>query len=200
MSYHHQHDHTSPIRSQLRQARSPQQFVAVVGTVDPDTEHPITGRSGEHLQFLLAVGADSSFQVDVNTRSEDGSPIQVYIADQDLNAAGTNPDEPFGMPAYGVFPKASLSYEGLGLKDSDFESIDDTRIDSQLSAALEASHFVAVYGMAFDDGGPSGKGVHETHFTGQGNEDGALAIYSIDAQSGKPKRTWFFFKFSTQRV
>ena len=201
MSYHHDHTHVTNVRPQLRSANSPQSYAAVVGTVDRNSEAPITGRSGDHLRFYLAIGNGTRVQVDVNTRSRDGSPVQVYIADQDVNVSGTNPDEPFGSPAYGVFPNASLSYAAMGLYDSDFVDLAATRLDGQLEAALNAAEFVTAYGQTFDDGGADGKGVHEIHFNpGATNQDGALAIYSVDSGTGRPKRTWFFFKFVTDRI
>jgi hypothetical protein len=64
-----------------------------------------------------------------------------------------------------------------------------------------AEHFVSVYGMTFDDGGADGKGVHETHLNpGRQNQDGALLAYSIEAGTGRPKRTWFFFKFRNEAL
>ena len=199
MSYHHDHNHTTNVRSQFRSGQPRQNYAAVVGTVDQASEKPITGRNGAHLQFYVNVGGGARYQVDVNTQSKDGSAIGVYIADQDVNASGTNPDEPFGAPAYGVFPNAKLSYKSLGLTDNDFKPLPYYRIDNQLCAALNAAKFVAVYGMTFDDGGADGKGIHETHFNkGQPNEDGAVLIYSIDG--GKPIRTWFFFKFQEDHI
>lgn len=201
MSYHHDHDHTANVRPQFRAGRTSESFAAVVGTVEQNSAHPITGRSGDHLQFYIDVGGGSRYQVDVNTQSSDGTPVQVYIADQDVNASGTNPDEPFGAPAYGVFPNAQLSYRAMGLGQSDFKPVSYFRIEGQLTAALNASQFVSVYGMTFDDGGSDGKGIHETHYNpGTANEDGGLAIYSVDAATGKPTRTWFFFKFGNEVI
>lgn len=55
--------------------------------------------------------------------------------------------------------------------------------------------------MTFDDGGSDGKGIHQTHFNKvEANEGGALAIYSVDANTGNPKRTWFFFKFTEDKL
>lgn len=201
MSYHHDHDHTKPVRAQFRAGKTPQSYAAVVGTIEQDTEKPITGRSGDHLQFYIAIGGGSRYQVDVNTQSEDGSDVEVYIADQDVNPSGTNPDEPFGAPAYGVFPKAQLSYRSMGLTDADFKPLPYFRIDGQLTAALNAAQFIAVYGMTFDDGGDDGKGVHQTHFNpGEANQDGALLVYSVDPATERPKRTWFFFKFENESL
>jgi len=201
MSYYHDHRHTENVRSQFRAGRTAQSFAAVVGTVEQATEKPIIGRSGDHLQFDLEIGVGASYQVDVNAQSSDGSPVDVYIADQDINPSGTNPDEPFGAPAFGVFPSAQLSYAAMGLTDDDFTAVSDSRIEGQLESLLNASQFVAVYGMTFDDGGPNGKGIHETHFNpAQQNEDGALAIYSVDGQTDKPKRTWVFFKFGNESI
>ena len=202
MSYYHDHAHTKNVRPQLRSAHASQSYAAVVGTVDQESEKPITGRSGDHLQFYVSIGNGARVQVDVNTQSRNGSPVQVYIADQDVNASGPNPaDEPFGSPAYGFFPNASLSYTAIGLVGSDFKDISVTRIDGQLEAALNVAEFVTIYGQTFDDGGPDGKGVHETHFNpSMSNQDGALLIYSKDRVTGKPKRTWFFFKFESDNL
>ena len=201
MSYHLDHIHVSNIRSQLRAGRSPEQYVAVVGVVEQGSEKPITGRNGDHLQFYLEIGGGHSSQVDVNTQSKDGSEILVYIADQDVNASGANPDEPFGAPAYGIFPNAELSYAAMGLNDADFYPLPYYRIEAQLEAMLQASDLVVVYGMTFDDGGPNGKGVHDTHLsTERKNEDGALLVYSVDSATDAPKRTWFFFKFREDSI
>jgi hypothetical protein len=201
MSYHHDHQHTKDVHAQFRTGRTPESYAAVVGTVDQSSEHPITGRNGDHLQFYLLVGGGSRYQVDVNTQSSDGSEIGVYMAEQDLSPSGSNPDEPFGAPAYGVFPDAQLSYKAMGLKDADFVPLPYYRIDGQLTAALNGATFATAYGVTFDDGGPDGKGVHDTHFSPKTpNEDGAIAVYSVDQTSGKPTRTWFFFKFQNQKI
>lgn len=201
MSYHHDHTHTANVRSRLRSGRSPESYAAVVGTIAQSSERPITGRGGDHLQFYVDVGGGARYQVDVNTQSEDGSAIGVYIANQDIDPVGTNPDEPFGAPAYGAFPNAQLSYQAMGLNDGDFAPLPYYRIDGQLRAALNAAHFVSIYGMTFDDGGADGKGIHDTHFNrGKTNEDGAILIYLVDSTTGKPKRTWFFFKFQNDRL
>jgi hypothetical protein len=197
VSYHHDHKHTANVRAQFRAGRSPESYAAIVGTVEQNSEEPLTGRSGDHLQFCINVGGGKRYQVDVNTQSGDGTPIMVYIADQDTNPSGMNPDEPFGAPAYGVFPDAQLSYESMGLNDNDFYPLSYYRIDGQLGTALTTAYFVSVYGMTFDDGGPDGKGIHQTHYNKGGrNQDGAVLIYSVDAGTGNPKRTWYFFKFS----
>jgi hypothetical protein len=136
------------------------------------------------------------YQVDVNIQSSDGTPIEVYVGGEDLDPQGTNPDEPLGAPAYGVFEDASLSYAQLGITDSQSIPVSSSRIQSQLEAALSQSEFVAIYGLVFDDGGPDGKGIHETHFDpAYENEDGAVVVYSIDSSNNR-SRAWFFFKFS----
>ncbi|MDN0075076.1 hypothetical protein QU481_09235 [Crenobacter sp. SG2303] len=191
--YYHDHNHTNP--HHFHPATAPQSFGAVVGTIETQTEHEIVGRSGEHLQFYVDVHVGVRYQVDVNIRSSDGTPIEVYVGNEDLDPTGSNPDQPFGAPTYGVFPNATLSYAGLGLTDAMFASVSDTRIQSQLESALNQAEFVAVYGMIFDDGGPNGKGIHETHLHPNANkEDGAIVVYSKDT-TNKIKRTWFFFKF-----
>ncbi|MGX7873191.1 deoxyribonuclease II family protein [Mesorhizobium sp. ORM6] len=179
---------------------APQVFASVVGIVDQTTEHPITGRSGSHLQFYVEAGASIRYQVDVNIQSRDGSEIEVYVGHDPLQPAGTNPAQPFGTPAYGVFKNAQLSYRGLGLSDDKFTPMSASRILSMLDAALTQSEFVSVYGLVFNDGGASGRGIHEAHFTGKANQDGAIAVYILDTATQTPKRTWFFFKFREDSI
>jgi hypothetical protein len=200
MSYYQDHTHVEPARDQFRSGSSPENYGSVVGTIEQSTEHPITGRSGDHLQFDVQIGNGISYQVDVNTQSENGTAVELYIAVEDLQPVGSNPSEPFGPPAYGVFLNAQLSYAAIGLSDDDFAPVSDTRLDSQLEAALNQATFVAIYGQIFDDGGPNGKGIHETHYTGKPNQDGAVAIYAIDSASGTPTRTWFYFKFQEDHI
>ena len=203
MSYFLNHQHVGPPRHAFQNALAPDQFAAVVGTVDKTTEHPIQGSGGDHLQFYLNIGGGSRYQIDVNTLSRDGSEIGVYVANEPLDPppATTPADQPFGgAPTYGVDREAQLSYAGLGLTDADFAQLSPIRIEASLEAALNQSSFVCAYGLVFDDGGANGKGLHETHFSGRPNQDGAVAVYSQDPASGALKRIWFFFKFSDQSI
>ncbi len=197
MNYFTEHQYVEP--RDFTPARTPERYAAVVGTAVLSTEHEITGRDGEHWQFYVDTGNGTQYQVDVNIQSSDGEPIEMYVGAENLDPTGVTPDEPFGSPQYGIFT-ASLSYAGIGLADAMFEPVDSVRIYQQLRAALAQSTFLAVYGFVFDDGGPNGKGIHETHlnptYTAQ---DGALAVYGQDA-NGKPLRTWFFFKFAEDHI
>jgi uncharacterized protein YukJ len=202
MYYHHDHTHTSNIRTKLKSGKSPELYAAVVGKIVQDSEKPITGRSGYHLQFYVDIGNGLQYQVDVNTQSEDGSAVEVYIADENLEDSDPNSPAPFGPPAYGVFPAPTtkLSYKAMGLTDSDFAPVTYFRLDSQLTAALSTSTFVSVYGLTFEDGG-NVRGIHETHLnTNAPDQDGALAVYWQDAATSSLKRTWFFFKFNNQTI
>jgi hypothetical protein len=192
------HDHTTP--HNLTSAMPSQHFAAVIGTVEQKTEHEIVGRNGEHLQFYVDTGADGAYQVDVNIQSRDGTEVLVYVATESLAGQGCNPGEPSGDPAPGVFTDARLSYAGMGLNDGEFQALDAVRVQSVLEATLNQSDLVAVYGQVFDDGGPNGKGIHETHLNPDlTNQDGALAVYGKDAQ-GNAQRTWFFFMFSGEQI
>jgi len=198
MNFYTEHHYLD--RRQLTPAATPERYAAVVGTVEISTEHEIVGRNGEHLQFYVDIGNGVRYQVDVNIQSSDGQPIEMYLGAEHLDPVGATPDEPFGAPQYGAFSAAALSYARIGLTDAMFAPVDAVRIQQQLEAAFAQSTFVAIYGMVFDDGGPNGKGIHETHFNaGRANEDGALAVYGPDA-AGKPQRKWFFFKFAEDRI
>ncbi|MER8810371.1 deoxyribonuclease II family protein [Mesorhizobium australicum] len=177
-----------------------QKFASVVGIVDQTTEHPITGRSGSHLQFYIEAGPSVRCQVDVNIQSRDGSEIEVYVGHDPLQPAGTNPAQPLGTSAYGVFRSAELSYPALGLRDDEFTPTSALHILGMLDAALSQSEFVSVYGKLFNDGLASERGIHDTHFTGKANQDGAIAVYIRDPVTHTLKRTWYFFKFREDSI
>jgi hypothetical protein len=188
-------DHKHVSHRSFKPAMTPQHYGAVVGSIDPNSEHAISGRSGDHLQFYINVSVRQRYQVDVNTQSRDGTPVGLYVADEAGQADRND------MPSPGVFSDAQLSYKALGLTDANFQALNFSRLDALLEAALSNSVYVAAYGHTFNDGGDDGRGVHDIHFVkGATNEDGALAIYTHDPQSGGLKRTWFFFKFEEDHI
>jgi hypothetical protein len=192
------HVHTD--KRDFKRVNTASTFAAVVGTVDTNAEKIIDGRSGEHLQFEVIIDGSTRYQADINTQSKDGSAVFVCIADESVEP---NAGE-LGAAQFGVFPApgAQLSYSKLGLQDAQFSQIASARIEAQLEAALSESVSVALYGFSFDDGGPDGKGIHETHFNpGQTNEDGAVAVYlQPDDDDKQVTRRWFFFKFSGETI
>jgi hypothetical protein len=191
-------NHNYTAKREFKRVNTDTKFAAVVGTVDTSAEKIIDGRSGEHLQFEVIIDGSTRFQVDVNTQSKDGSSVFVCIADETVEAKGE-----LGPGQFGVFPapEAQLSYAKLGLQDSQFSQVSSGRIEAQLEAALGQSVSVALYGFTFDDGGSDGKGIHETHFNGQNDQDGAVAVY-LQPDDGETQvtRRWFFFKFSGQKI
>jgi hypothetical protein len=188
-------DHKHLSHRNFRPAMTPQHYGAVVGSIDPNTERAISGRSGDHLQFYINVSVRLRYQVDVNTQSRNGTSVGIYVADE------AEPAAPGDSPSAGIFSEAQLSYKALGLSDDDFQQINFSRLDALLEAALSNSVYVGAYGHMFDDGGDDGKGVHDIHFVkGATNEDGALAIYTRDPRSSALKRTWFFFKFQEDDI
>ena len=197
MYYFQDHLHTTPI--ELKKGTGPTGYAEIVGTVEKSTERQIVGKNGQHLQFYVDIKPGIRYQVDVNVQSRDGSQVWVYAGDETLvvQSGGT----PYGDPAYGAYKHVAVSYGGLGLKDSDFIEMPDTRIESLLEQALNGSQFVAIYGVAFDDGGPNGKGIHDIHFNPNfANQDGAIAVYMNVPGGGTPIRKWFFFKFSGDTI
>lgn len=197
MHYYRDHIHTT--RRDLRPAFT-QTYGAVVGAVDIQNEKAITGPRGDHLQFYIVVGPSLKYRVDVNTQSRDGTAILVYIADETL--AASSPTSPFGSPTYGVFtaPEAKLSYKDTGLDDGLFAPMSHAGIESQLEAALHQAEFVVAYGQMFDDGGVSGKGIHDTHRNpSRPEQDGAVVVY-LSRPNQPPTRRWFFFMFQDESV
>lgn len=187
--YHfNNHQHTTPEKKAFRNVAT-STYGVIVGQVDTTTEKPITGRNGAHLQFYLVNDQGQRYQVDVNTQSRDGTTVLSYIAE--LPASGA--------PA-GANTDAALSYRGMGLTNDSFAPVTDTRIDSLLKAALAQAESVAAYGFCFDDGGPNGKGVHDTHLNpGKPNQDGAVAVYLV-GDNNEPVVRWFFFMFENETV
>jgi hypothetical protein len=202
MSYYRKPTPDWNIRHKFQSGNSPLTYGAVVGTVDTRSDRAIQGRNGDHLQFYLNTAQGESYQVDVNTQSRDGSDIGVYIAEELLEpAADATTDNPFGAEVFGANTTAQLSYRKLGLADGDFDQLSYIRIENQLAADLAGTRFVTAYGMMFDDGGPHGKGVHDIHYNlNASDQDGALALYKLDADTQKPKRIWYFFKFQDETI
>lgn len=195
MSMFHQHNHEK--KKKLHPIDSRTAYAEVVGTVNKSSEHPITGRSGEHLQFTVSINHNTTVQVDVNIQSRDGSDVMVYTADEEME--GDTANHPFSSPAFGIFPNASLSYALIGLTDDNFRALNADRLLRLLEATLNQSVFVAIYGQTFNDGGPNGRGVHETHFNRNAqNQDGAVSV-ALEV-NGKPVRRWFFFKFEKDHI
>jgi hypothetical protein len=202
MAFHFTHKHTQDVRGDFRPATSPGRYAAVVGKPITGDDKPITGPSGDHLQFFVDAGEAGRFQVDVNTQSRTGSPVQVYAAVEPATPAGADPGDLSALPTSGLFADAELSYAAMGLTQGDFAPMNYYRIDSLLNAALSGADAVSVYGVTFDDGGPNGKGVHDIHMdpSAARNQDGALVVYAADADGKISQRTWYFFKFDDQQL
>jgi hypothetical protein len=201
MPFHYSHKHMQDVRGRFQPGLAPDKYAAVVGTPVKGEDKPITGPSGDHLQFYIDAGDAGRYQVDVNTQSKDGSAVEVYVAVEQAPQQGTDAGGGSGLPALGIFPDAELSYRSLGLKEADFAPLSYYRIDSLLSAALDQADVVSAYGMTFDDGGANGKGIHDIHMDSNSarGQDGALLVYS--AKDGKvEERTWYFFKFKDENL
>jgi hypothetical protein len=200
MAFHFTHKHTHDVRAAFKPAMAPERYAAVVGKPIKGEDRPITGPSGDHLQFHVDAGSGGRFQVDVNTQSRNGSAVQVYAAVEQATPEGADPADPSALPTFGVFTDAELSYRAMGLTQGDFAPMNYYRIDAMLNAALSQADAVSVYGVTFDDGGPNGKGIHDIHMdTSAGrSQDGALVVYAADADGRVGQRTWYFFKFDNE--
>jgi hypothetical protein len=203
MAFHYTHKHTQDVQANLRPAMAPEQYAAVVGTPVKGDTKPITGHSGDHLQFYIDAGDAGRYQVDVNTQSQNGTAVQVYVAVEPAATAGGDGTGASALPALGVFTDAALSYRAMGLTAADFAPMAYYRIDALLNAALSEASVICAYGATFDDGGAEGKGVHDIHMdtsTTRQNQDGALVVYAADADGQVSQRTWYFFKFDDQSL
>lgn len=183
--------HNTPRSFRPHKETKASHYGVVVGHVVRSSEHSITGRSGDHLQFNLDIGNNQFYQVSINVRSRHGTNIEVFIADED--------HEPQNPPNYGHFKDAKLSYTGLGLTDDHFHQISEKWITSKLEAELNSTDYVEIYGTTYRDGRLNG--IHNIHYTGLPDQDGAIALYgSLPDDSSRSARTWVFLKFSEQTI
>jgi hypothetical protein len=198
MAFHYAHKHTDNVRGSFKPGLAPERYAAVTGKPVAGDDKQITGPSGDHLQFYLDAGDAGRYQVDVNTQSRDGTPVQVYVA---VEPAPGEDGGASGLPAFGVFTDAQLSYRAMGLTQADFAPMAYYRIDALLNAALSQASAVSAYGVTFDDGGQYGKGIHDIHMDSSNrNQDGALVVYAVDGNGAVTQRTWYFFKFADEQL
>jgi uncharacterized protein YukJ len=177
-------------RSHRQRNISSDQFARVVGRYQ--NEHLHHGLSS-HLVLDLEVNQNPSFEADVNIHSTDRTNVQYAVTDQALSAPLTLSQD--------VDTTATLSYQQLGLRDSDFQSVGTNDLYAYLSPQASHCDLIIIYGYLYQDG--ETQGIHDIHMNTSGDSqrqrdhDGAIGFYF---EGTKPHIQWIYIKFDTQSI
>ena len=178
------------------------QFGALVGVLDHLTlsAHDGTHPDDNHVYIWLRVPAGpfgGKYECAFNTESSSsGSQSQFAVKEEAIQLSD--------IPEYG-FSSAAVSYRAMGLKQSDFQPIQNGALRTSVFDWANKASLITAYGITY----PGGDGLHDIHMnsgepTGSGhpnltNEDGVLVFYNRP-QGEQPFRRWVFIKFSTQTL
>jgi uncharacterized protein YukJ len=178
-------------RSHRQRNFSSDQFARVIGRYQ--NEHLQHAKSS-HLVLDLEVNGNPSFEADVNIHSTDRSNVQYAVTDQILSAPLTVSE--------GIDTNVTLSYQQLGLKESDFVSVGTNDFYAYLSPQASHCDLIIIYGYLYRDG--TKQGIHDIHMNTTGDphyqqrdHDGAIGFYF---EGVKPHIQWVFIKFDTQTL
>jgi len=166
-------------------------FGRIIGTYR--SQH-IEHAKSSHL--VLKVDVDNKiYEADVNIHSRDGSNVEYAIMDIPINNDLSDLKD-------GIDRDVHLSYTKLGLKQTDFESVNQNDFYTYLSNLALHADKIIIYGFIYHD--PHLNGIHDIHMCSQDmawsrfpirNEDGAIGFYF----GGKEKHVqWVYIKFATQ--
>jgi uncharacterized protein YukJ len=118
----------------------------------------------------------------------------------------------------GFSSDARLVYEGgagagvdhMGLKNDDFQEIENNELYTRISDLTQNCDFVEVYGVTYS----GGDGIHDVHMNhgtdpsdphsrdDHPNQDGAIAFHFTVSSSGDSQKYahWIFVRFETQTL
>ena len=166
----------------------PSSYAKVVGKMD----HEIIMGGNPHARLALNVNSDT-YEADVNTHSTDGSNVQYLVRDSKVAEA----------PKPGTYPSATFSYDGAGLKQADFKSVDSDEFHKDLVGWATGSYLVEMNGATYANG--ASHGIHDIHLNsgepaGSGhanqiNQDGYVSFCTADPAGGYDKKD-VFVKFA----
>jgi hypothetical protein len=188
---------------------TPNRFGGLTGTVDHWTLAPHDGPRPDdnhiYLWIKVAQGAIAGkYEAAVNVLSSDkkkpGDPPDAL----DLRFCERSETvDPANWPSEGFAEDAQVSYAGLGLKETDFQTVEMGELRQLVASRATHCQRITVYGVAY----PHGDGLHEVHMNSGNrpprqnenrvNQDGAVVFY-FDEQNGGPVARWIFLKFRTQ--
>ena len=176
-------------------------FGGLVGEFDHATLNPHDGPRPDdnHLYIWLHVPGGpvaGKYECAFNTESSDASECQFYVLEEQI--------EMEDFPSFG-FWEAEVSYKGLGLRQDEFQAIENGRLRSALRGWLIDASMIVAYGFTYS----GGDGLHDIHMNSgerpgsqhpnHPNQDGALVMYYRDDRQN-PYRRWVFIKFDTQEL
>ena len=201
---HHSHANR-PLRPRPPQTSSKlpgNKFGGLVGEIDHITLNPHDGPKPDdnHIYIWIKVPAGplaGKYECAFNTQSnQGGAACQFAVFEEEITLGD--------FPSFG-FWDAEVSYPGLGLKQSDFQPIQNGQLRSAVRDWAQDASMITAYGFTY----PGGDGIHDIHMNsgepaGSGhpnhvNQDGALVMYYRDDRHN-PHRRWIFLKFQTQHL
>jgi hypothetical protein len=175
---------------------------------------PLAGgaNTGRHIYLALRVPDGhiaGLYEAAVNIRSDQGTKVKFTERLENLNAADMpKPGFQSGIKlAYGTGPDGG-GVDYLGLKDGEFQNIENDLLYDKISKLTQGCDLVAVYGVTYS---PVGSGIHDVHMNSgtahgdshagddRNHEDGAIAFY-FNLGDGKAFAHWILVKFATQTV
>ena len=183
-------------------ALPPNRYGGLVGELDHITLNPHDGPKPDdnHIYLWLHVPAgpvQGKYECAFNTESTDGASQSQYAVKEESI-------DPTDFPDVG-YADATVSYAGLGLKQSDFQNITNGTLRTSVYDWAHSSALITAYGHTYSDG----TGLHDIHmnsgepkgskFPNLVNQDGVLVFYYRPAGEA-PFRRWVFIKFSTQTL
>jgi len=178
------------------------QFGALTGNLDHLTLSAHDGNKPDdnHVYIWLSVPAgpvSGKYECAFNTESASGGPASQYLVKEEAIQLSN-------FPNYG-FSSAKVSYDGLGLKQSQFATIQNGALRSAVYSWAGSASIISAYGITYS----GGDGLHDIHMNsgekaGSGhpnlvNQDGVLVFYYRPA-GGQPFRRWVFIKFASQKL
>lgn len=185
----------------------PDQFGGLVGTIDHltltphDPQNRNNNPDNNHVYIWIEVPAGTyagKYECAFNTESnQSNSQTQYYVYEEAVQLSD--------FPTVGFWADAEVSYAGLGLKQENFQNIQNGQLRTAVSNWTRDCTVACAYGVVYDQG----DGLHEIHMNSgekpgsrnknRANEDGALVLYYRNPGS-EPFRRWIFIKFSTQAL
>jgi hypothetical protein len=204
MSHHSHHDHPIGPPPPPTAGRIPgNQFGALVGVLDHLTLAAHDGQHADdnHVYIWIRVPQGQfagKYECAFNTESSGGGNVesQFLVKEEQIQESD--------FPDFG-FDTATVSYNGLGLTQSEFQPISNGSLRTSVYDWANKAALITAYGVTYN----TGDGIHEVHmnsgeppgsgFSNLVNEDGAMVFYYRPAGE-PPLRRWVFIKFSSQTL
>ena len=201
---HRTHQHTKPLQKKKVQIKPDDHlpknmFIGVTALFDHTTLVPYRDSKPDdnHIYVWIRIptgGAAGRYEAAVNVHSDPR-----HIPDKSrrdlMYVIHEEKVEPNEWPDVGVAKDAKVSFEGLGLKDSDFTTVQAGELRQIVTSYTERCQRMTIFGMSYSEG----TGLHDVHFNGGKNKDGALCFY-FDSAHGGPMARWIFLKFQNDEL